>query len=314
MTIAELSAFLIPFLFFLSLFLYTLIDRNRHLKINLSYPDFFSKAHFIAFPWGNIWVYDSNADTPPNPLTGPDRTTVLFIHSIGSSMYSWRYQIPEIQKHFRVIAFDLLGAGKSDKAIDQSYQLDAQEERIIALLDNLKIKQCALVGCSLGGALALWLAAKHKDRFTRVAAIAPAAITTVVPFYAIKHQYSSIAQKMVSRIAIRVALKNSCTHKHLITEDVVDHYFYPFTIKNSVSCFLKTVETLKDARIYKSLQTISCPTLILWGAKDRVVRKNDIQLIFNELTHAQKEIHKLGGHHLMEDESQWTNEKLLAFL
>lgn len=305
----EIFTFLALCLFFIALPIALLYFRDRAAAPEDTLFRYSSSENHISFPWGKIWVYDSQ---PSASATTP---TVVFIHSIGSSIYSWRYQIPEFQKKYRVIAFDLLGFGKSDKPSDQEYNLDAQEKRILALLDELKIESCAVVGCSLGGALALWLSAQHPKRFSHVAVIAPAATNTVVPFINFKHHaLNPIASRIMSRSVIRVALRNGYGYKKNITPEVIENYFSPFSEPNGTYCFLRTVETLKDPRIFKSLHTITIPTLILWGKKDRVVLHKDIQSVFDELPNAIKQIHSTGGHHLMEDEPQWTNEKIFSFL
>lgn len=267
-----------------------------------------SEAH-ITFPWGRIWVYDSH---PGGDASIP---TAVFIHSIGASIYSWRYQLPEFEKKYRVVAFDLLGFGKSDKPVSESYGLDAQEERIIAVLDHLNIQRCALIGCSLGGALALWLASRNKVRFPLLAVIAPAAVSSLVPFFLVKPAvFALLASKIVSRRIIRIALGNGYANKKNITPEVVENYYSPFNDANGASCFLRTVETIRDGRIFGCLSSITSHTLILWGEHDRVVKKPDIQRICKEIPDARTEFHPMGGHHLMEDEPEWVNKKIMEFL
>ncbi len=269
---------------------------------------FKSESH-VTFPWGRIWVYDSHSNA------AADRPTVVFLHSIGSSIYSWRYQLPEFEKKYRVVAFDLLGFGKSDKPLTESYGLDAQEERIIALLDHLNIQRCALVGCSLGGALSLWLASRNKERFPFLAVIAPAAVSSLVPFFLVKPAvFALLASKIVSRRIIRIALGNGYANKKNITPEVIENYYSPFNEPNGASCFLRTVETIRDARIFNCLGSISSHTLILWGEHDRVVKKEDMERICKAIPDAKIQRHPMGGHHLMEDEPQWLNQKIMDFL
>lgn len=309
MTVFDGAVVLFFVVVFMSIPLWALyVQDRRPSDLDLLYSYKSSESH-VTFPWGRLWVYDSHSGAPS------DMPTIVFIHSIGSSIYSWRYQIPELQKNYRVIAFDLLGFGKSDKPLSESYALDGQEARVMALLDHLRIDKCALVGCSLGGAISLWLASRHKERFTHVAVIAPAAVQTLVPFFAPQLQsLSALASRIVSRSVIRIALSNGFAYKKNITPEVIENYFAPFAEPNGVHCFLRTVETIKDARIYNSLPTIRIPTLVLWGKSDRVVLKRTIDQIIKVIPNVKTLIHPTGGHHLMEDEPLWVNENLLAFL
>lgn len=294
-------------LFVLSLPFWILHWRDRKAPVADTLYSFKTESH-VTFPWGRIWVYDSHPHASNLP-------TVVFIHSIGSSIYSWRYQLPEFQKKYRVVAFDLMGFGKSDKPLSQSYGLDAQEERIISLLDHLKIKRCALVGCSLGGALSLWLASRNKERFPFLAVIAPAAVSSLVPFFLVKPAiFTLLASKIISRRIIRIALENGYANKKNITPEVIENYYSPFNDPNGTSCFLRTVETIRDGRIFKSLPSIASHTLILWGEHDRVVQKADMERICKEIPDAKIERHPMGGHHLMEDEPAWVNERIMKFL
>jgi pimeloyl-ACP methyl ester carboxylesterase len=264
---------------------------------------------FIEFPWGKLWVYDSD---PKGLQTG---TPIVLVHSMGGSIYSWRYQIGSLSQTHRVIAFDLLGFGKSDKPLDVSFGLDAQEERMIELLNKLEIKKCHFVGCSLGGALSLWISSRYPERVEKIVAIAPAAMPNLVPFVAIRHHLiNPLASRLISRSIVRVALGNGFAYKKNITPEVIDNYYAPFSEPNGMTCFLRTVDTIKDPRIFEQLKSVVAPVLILWGKKDRVVTRSIINKIIHELPSAKSLFHGTGGHHLMEDEPQWTNEKILDFL
>ncbi len=304
----DLWAFCLPCLIFLILSFWYLYKMDRKPITYPSYTcsNFESRLHFS---FGDIWIYDSD------PINKEQKENLVFIHSIGSSIYSWRYQIPACQKNYRLIAFDLLGFGKSSKPLEQKYDLDAQADRIITILDRLKVEKCNLIGCSLGGALSLWLASQHKNRFASVVAIAPAATTNLVPPLPFKHQkLSSFANTLSSRTLIRLALMNGYSYRKNITPDVIDHYFSPFSERTAMSCFLRTVEAIKDPRIFLNLKNISQPVLLLWGTKDKVVRKNNIKQIADELKNSQFVSHPTGGHHLMEDEPEWINQKILSFI
>lgn len=294
---------------FISIPIWILYFYDRRPSNSTLLHTFESSESYVTFPWGRIWVFDSHPGAPP------EFPTVVFIHSMGGSIYSWRHQIPDFQKKYRVIAFDLLGFGKSDKPLSESYELDAQETRVLALMDHLDIRRCALVGCSLGGAIALWLASRDKDRFTHIAVLAPAALNTLVPYLPLQLKAMSlVASRIVSRAVIRLALRNSFSNPKIITPEVIENYYSPYSDTNAATCFLRTAETIRDARIYKCLPSISVPTLILWGNRDRVIPHHAITRICKALPNARTEIHATGGHHLMEDEPQWVNEKILSFL
>ena len=111
-------------------------------------------------------VYYETAGTGPTPL--------LLQHTAGADSRQYRYLLahPEMQKRFTMIAYDLPYHGKSLPPIgvrwwQQPYKTTRKElmNWVVALADYLKLDQPFFAGCSVGGQLALDLAAYHKDRF-----------------------------------------------------------------------------------------------------------------------------------------------------
>lgn len=264
---------------------------------------------YEVFSFGQIWGFD-NQKTHPN-----DPEPLIFIHSIGSSIYSWRYQLEFFAPLKRVIAFDLLGFGKSDKPLTEDYSLDATAHRLLQILDQKGIQRAHLVGCSLGGALCLWLKYKHPARFITVTAIAPAATPHLVPFPRLPHErLAALGQRIVSRSLIKAALRGGLAFRDKITAEVIEHYYEPFTNTQAVTTFLKTVSVIKDPRIFECLEKLTPPVLILWGQRDRVVPRRAIDKIIARIPQVSSLKHPNAGHHLMEDDPDWTNQAVKNFL
>jgi pimeloyl-ACP methyl ester carboxylesterase len=80
-----------------------------------------------------------------------------------------------------------------------------------------------------------------------------------------------------------------------------------------MACFFKSVATIKDLRIYSNLKHIQVPTLIVRGGGDRVINRRVIQKIAESNPRFSIVEHPVGGHHLMEDEPEWVNEKIQSF-
>ena len=92
---------------------------------------------------------------------------LLLIHGLGSSSMDWENQYPHFESKLRMIAPDLRGFGRSDKPAGP-YTVMRQAADIVALLDHLSIDRVAVLGFSMGGAVAFQLAAKHADRVDRL--------------------------------------------------------------------------------------------------------------------------------------------------
>jgi pimeloyl-ACP methyl ester carboxylesterase len=83
---------------------------------------------------------------------------LLLIHGLGSSGADWAFQVAALEKHFRVIVPDLPGSGHSPPPADD-YTIAGFAAAIWGLLDHLGITQTNIIGFSLGGAVALEMAA-----------------------------------------------------------------------------------------------------------------------------------------------------------
>ncbi len=79
----------------------------------------------------------------------------------------WYRQTPFLSEHFKVIAFDNRGAGRSDKQkMDYSIRLFADDTA--ALMEALKIKKANVLGISMGGYIAQELAINYPDKVRRL--------------------------------------------------------------------------------------------------------------------------------------------------
>ncbi|NKB58631.1 MAG: alpha/beta fold hydrolase [Alphaproteobacteria bacterium] len=93
---------------------------------------------------------------------------VILIHGMGLNRHMWEWQLPPLLQRFRVIRYDLLGHGESNKTI-RNYQMDDLVDQIVRLMDALKLDRCALVGFSLGGMIGQAFAIAHPDRISALA-------------------------------------------------------------------------------------------------------------------------------------------------
>ena len=77
--------------------------------------------------------------------------------------------IPELSKHFRIIAPDTPGQGRSEQAVSMNYQL--LTDYMSLLIDSLKIDSVYIMGWSDGGIVGLLLAEKRPDKVKRVISV-----------------------------------------------------------------------------------------------------------------------------------------------
>lgn len=99
---------------------------------------------------------------------GPrDRPAVVLIHGLQDEADTWRHVFQPLAQRQRVIAFDLPGFGRSDKA-PRRYDMPFFADVVVGLLDALRLTHATLVGSSLGGMIAESVALAHPARARRL--------------------------------------------------------------------------------------------------------------------------------------------------
>jgi pimeloyl-ACP methyl ester carboxylesterase len=103
---------------------------------------------------------------------------ILCLHTAGADTRQWRHLMndAEITRANRLIAFDMPWHGKSlppegFQTAEYLMTTDGYMETILALIDALGLDRPVLAGCSMGGRIALQLAALHPGRFAGFIAI-----------------------------------------------------------------------------------------------------------------------------------------------
>ena len=94
---------------------------------------------------------------------------LLLLHGFTGSGQSWAELIPRFSKDFLVLTVDILGHGRSASPPDPDrYTMAHVAADLIALLDAWQIERMALLGYSMGGRLALYLACYYPHRFSHL--------------------------------------------------------------------------------------------------------------------------------------------------
>ena len=111
-----------------------------------------------------LLTYDRAGNGPP----------LVLIHGLGSARTVWKPIAPTLVKSFDVITVDLPGHGRTPWVRGTTMTPPAMAGYVLETLDACGIDRAHLVGNSLGGWVALELAAAAPDRVRSVTALAPA--------------------------------------------------------------------------------------------------------------------------------------------
>jgi 2-hydroxymuconate-semialdehyde hydrolase len=109
---------------------------------------------------------------------------VLLLHGSGpgvSAMANWRPVIPSLSKEHRVIAPDQLGFGGTADGVARTYGRKAWTDHALAVLDTLDVPQVDIIGNSMGGAIALSIAAARPEAVRRIVLMGTMGVAMALP-------------------------------------------------------------------------------------------------------------------------------------
>jgi pimeloyl-ACP methyl ester carboxylesterase len=113
---------------------------------------------------------------------------LVCLHTAGADGRQWRHLLAdkEFAKNFRIIAFDMPWHGKSSPPSgwhNEEYQLTSAQymTMVLEVMTALSLDKPILIGCSIGGRIALHLALEHPDRFRAIIGLQSGA--HVDPYY-----------------------------------------------------------------------------------------------------------------------------------
>lgn len=96
-------------------------------------------------------------------VTEGDGPLMLLLHGFPECWYSWRHQISEFSKTYKVVAIDMRGYGQTDRPKGkENYTIDILVDDVKALVSALGYKTCVLVGHDWG-AIVAWYAAMDSE-------------------------------------------------------------------------------------------------------------------------------------------------------
>jgi pimeloyl-ACP methyl ester carboxylesterase len=207
---------------------------------------------------------------------------VVLVHGVyaGASSYEYRKLFPLLAARHRVVAFDLLGCGLSDRP-NLGYSADLFTEQIVdALAEFGGGERVTLVGSSLGAAFAIRAAVRMSGRVANLVAICPAGLGGVLdraPNGAQRALAGTIRSPLLgealfnalgSRPSIRYFLGHlSYADAASATPAIVDHYYAVAHQRGARYVPAHFVSGLLNCNIARDLPFVDAPLLLAWGER-----------------------------------------------
>ena len=252
---------------------------------------------------------------------GSGEPAVVFIHGLGGNWQNWLENIPRVAQHRRVIAMDLPGHGESEMPADK-ISISGYGMWVDELLERIDVDQAILVGNSMGGFIATEMAISHPRRVCALVIAAAAGISQTNvrrhPLMTILRSGTAIAS-WVGANSHKVAARPRA--RHLSTAFVFRHPSrLPPDLMAEVMrgagkpAFMKALDACLSYDFRDRLEDVRCSTLIVWGAEDVIVPKEDADEFNRHIPHAKKVVFDETGHCPQMERPREFNHCLLEFL
>ena len=205
---------------------------------------------------------------------------IVLIHGIyaGASSYEYRKLAPLLARHRKVIVFDLLGCGLSDRP-NLAYSADLFVDLIVDALGEFTTGPVTLAGSSLGAAFAIRAAVRAPERIGRLVTFCPTGLrgalagtpssTRSLIGAALRAPVigEGLFNGLVSRPSIRWHLERRAYADHSsITDDVIDQYYSSTHQAGARFVPAAFIGGALNCSVALDLPFITLPVLIGWGA------------------------------------------------
>lgn len=259
---------------------------------------------------------------------------VILLHGFPEFWYSWRYQIPALARHFKVVVPDLRGYNDSDKP-EHGYDLDTLSADICGLIQNLGYLKAHIVGHDWGGTIAWHVAQTFPSLLNRLAVLnAPHPQRFMQEFvsnvdqlrrnwYVLAFQIPGLPEWLIRqnlRNFVKELFQGQAIRKGAFSTRDTEIYRAALEKPGVLSSALKYYRHLLLPQTWltgwlRSPKPVTVPTLVLWGEEDFLFNQSMTTGI-EHLVQAPLKMKFLPhcGHWVQQEVPQTVNRELLDFL
>ncbi|SFL31212.1 alpha/beta fold hydrolase [Geodermatophilus ruber] len=201
---------------------------------------------------------------------------VVLLHGISGHAETWVRTVTGLAQDFRVYALDMLGHGFTDKPPIE-YSIQALGEHVLDFLDAVGVRAAHLVGQSLGGWVAAWLAATHPDRVASLVSVTGAGLQLTEDgaelTARVGRQVGDATRRALdgpTREKVRTRLEWLMHDPAVVTDELVEARYRIYTRPDFAAVAGRLVEAFtagprqEEMLTADRLRGIARPTLVLW--------------------------------------------------
>ncbi len=184
--------------------------------------------------------------------TGPD---LVILHGWGRSVGEWRLTAERYAGRYRVTLLDLPGFGASEVP-HRELTIHDYAEITATFLGKVGIKECILLGHSLGGRIGTILAATQPEIIEKLLLVDSAGVERKSPSVRIKRAIVTMAKMLGLH--------------HVLPRGFRD-FFSSSDYRSALPAMKKTFANIVHEDLTRFFPQVACPTLVVWGSHDRVL-------------------------------------------
>lgn len=252
---------------------------------------------------------------------------IVFVHGLSATKSSmlppFVHMAPLAESH----AIDQPGHGESDKPM-VSYTPAFLATALLHYMDAEGIERANLVGNSLGGRVALEVAARWPDRVDKLVLYAPAMAPikdrTLLPLLKLVPSYVGMVPAVFSRRAAELIVstflgKSQRTSRALL-DAAIDDFMRIYSSAGARRALYSALrgyllaEPFGQDGFWDSLERVTAPALFIWGRHDPLVSWKYSRMTAKVMEHAVSVIYEDGGHVPQIEHPTRTNAITEAFL
>jgi pimeloyl-ACP methyl ester carboxylesterase len=241
--------------------------------------------------------------------SGSGEPALLFLHYWGGSARTWHSVASQLSTDFRCIAYDQRGWGESD-APKQGYSIRELALDARHVIEALGLRQYVLVGHSMGGKIAQFLASQRPPGLAGLVLVAPATPTPQnIPEPARQaqlHAYDSRENALAAMAFLTAHPPSDALREQILSDNFAAH---------SSEAKLAWPTSLAYEDISGVVGEIAVPTLILAGDQDRQdPLEQHRREVLPRIPGANIEVISDSGHLIPIDQPQQLAEAIRAFV
>jgi len=225
------------------------------------------------YPTQTIQLNDGTEVAALDIGKGPE--TLVLVHGLSSSLMVWQKNLAELSQHFRCVAFDLPGYGKSPRA-PRSLDMVFLSSVVMEVIYRMGIRQANLVGHSMGGQISMTTALRYPHSIRRLILAAPAGLERFnrLQALALRKSFKPEALTKATRKSItknvRYSLYRFEPDAQFMIEDRVKLTETP-QFEDYCHTVSESVAAMTRGPVWEYLPHIMQETLILMGENDPLI-------------------------------------------